>query len=68
MTIVELRAHLAACEKEGRNDTDFGLVFIARSSRGLGVRPKLLAERENGDRVYSITVAQLRRMIAKASL
>lgn len=66
MTVDELLELLERVEADGRPDDAPGLTFVARTSRGLGVRPKLLAEHPNGDRVYMITVGQLRRMVAKA--
>lgn len=64
MTIDELEERLSAVQH--RRDDEPGLTFVARSSRGLGVRPTLLQSKANGERVYMVTVGQLRRMIARA--
>lgn len=66
MTARELKERLGAVEAEGRPDDAPALTFVAKSAKGIGVRPTLLSERPSGERVYSVTVKQLRRMVEKA--
>lgn len=63
MTLGDLRAALERAE--GKPDAALALTFVGRSSRGLSVRPMVLEHRADGARVYGVTVAQLRRWVAR---
>lgn len=63
MTSDELRSVLNRAEEEGRDDEDIGLIFVGTTSRGLPVRPRILSESQNGEKVYMITVRQLRKLV-----
>jgi hypothetical protein len=38
--------------------------FVGRTSRGLGVRPRVLSHQENGEKVYGLSGPQVARILA----
>jgi len=50
---------------EDARASDIALTLVARSAKGLGVRPKILAHNENGEKVYGLTKKQCNYLLRK---
>lgn len=63
--IVFLRERLARAEAEGREDSMPGATLVSPGPwRNIGrVRPELLCVNANGERVYMLTVRQVRKLL-----
>jgi len=48
---------------EGKPDDAPCATLVGRSFRGLGVRPRIVDQREDGNKVYSLNVEQCRRVL-----
>lgn len=58
------RDALARAENTGRADDHPALTFVSPGPVKLPIRPRLLEHREDGSRVYSATLKQVRKMVA----
>lgn len=56
-----LDKHLGLADERGYDENRPCLTFTARTSRGLPIRPKVVDQRPNGDKVYMMTVKQARK-------
>jgi len=63
--IQTLEFAIAAVEANEK-PADFCCTLVARTMKGTGVRPEVLTEKANGERIYRITVDQARRLLARA--
>ena len=50
---------------EGKPDEAPCATLVGRSFRGLGARPRIVDRRENGEKVYSLSVEQCRRVLER---
>lgn len=65
VVITYLRNRLHDCEKEGRIESRPAATVVGDSWGSLGgVRPHLLSVNDAGERVYSLTVRQVRKLLA----
>lgn len=66
MTLDELYAVDRRAREEGRADKDWAFTFVSDGPHGLPIRPQLLSWHDNDERVYAMTVQQLRKIIRLA--
>ncbi len=50
---------------EGKPDDAPCATLVGRSFRGLGVRPRVVDQRQDGNKVYSLNVEQCRRVLKR---
>lgn len=63
--IQTLESSIAAVEANEK-PADFCCTLVAPTMKGTGIRPEVLTEKANGDRIYRITVDQARRLLTRA--
>lgn len=63
--IQTLEFSIAAVEANEK-PADFCCTLVAPTMKGTGIRPEVLTEKANGERIYRITVDQARRLLARA--
>ena len=63
--IQTLEFSIAAAEANEK-PADFCCTLVAPTMKGTGIRPEVLTEKENGERIYRITVEQARKLLARA--
>lgn len=60
-----LELSIAAVEANEK-PADFCCTLVAPTMKGTGIRPEVLTEKENGERVYLLNVAQCRKLLERA--
>lgn len=63
MTLDDLKAQEARLAAQ---EHPWGFTFVSPGPHGLPIRPELLSENANGERVYRMSLKQLRKLIALA--
>ena len=63
--IQTLEFSIAAVEANEK-PADFCCTLVAPTMKGTGIRPEVLTEKANGERIYRITVDQARRLLKRA--
>lgn len=63
--IQTLEFSIAAVEANEK-PADFCCTLVAPTMKGTGIRPEVLTEKANGERIYRITEAQARKLLARA--
>lgn len=66
MTYAELKAVADRADAEGRDEKAWVFTFVSDGPHGLPIRPELLSETADGERVYAMTVKQLRKVLRLA--
>lgn len=63
--IQTLEFSIAAVEAKEKHE-DACCTLVAPTMKGTGIRPEVVSETKKGERVYLLTVAQARKLLARA--